>query len=286
MLRLEANTDSLQAHLGWLDPENNTQENFVEHYEDLYRDAADGLQQAGLYSEALKFYQALLKAGHDQDATLRLEIGKCYLRTGQDREAEESFQTTIHLDRDNIDARVELARMYEDLDDQEQAFIYVNDLIRLRREQSNRKRQNEEEEDPVVDDDAFMPAVARRTRSYYQTKRLMNKEERRRKEAETAERLLEKYSVMRLERNGMREHDPRATKAWMEAALEMIEDFRGFKQFYSTEKYVRFLGYNGAGREQPLTGATPLDNDLAEMAKRISSRKSERCIDGTLLTPL
>lgn len=285
---MKANTDFLQAHLDWLDPENNTQENFVEHYEDLYRDAADSLQQAGLYSESLKFYQALLKAGHDRDATLHLEIGKCYLRTGQDREAEESFQTTIHLDRDNIDARVELARMYEDLDDQEQAFIYVNDLIRLRREQSNRKKKNEEEEeeDPVVDDDAFMPAVARRTRSYYQTKRLMNKEERRRKEAETAERLLEKYSVMRLERIGMRDHDPRATKAWMEAALEMVEDFRGFKQFYSTEKYVRFLGYNGAGREQPLTGATPLDNDLAEMAKRISSRKFERSIDDTLLTLL
>ena len=206
-----------------------------------------------------------------EDPSLHLQMGKCYLREGQAREAEGSFQTTILLDQDNIEARVELARMYEDLDDQEQAFIYVNDLIRLRREQSSRKRQSEEDENSAVDNDAFMPTAARR-KSYYQSKRLMNKEERRRQEAATAERLLEQYSLMRLERNGMRAGDQRATTAWMNAAADMIEDFRGFKQFYSIEKYVRFLGYNtGTGREQPLTGATPLDADLAEMASRISS---------------
>lgn len=212
--------------------------------------------------------------GMQEDPSLHLQIGKCYLRGGHEREAEESFQTTILLDQDNIEARVELARMYEDLDDQEQAFIYVNDLIRLRREQSSRKRQSEEDENNAFDNDVLMPTAVRR-KSYYQSKRLMNKEERRKQEAETAERLLEQYSLMRLERNGMRAGDPRATKAWMDAAADMIEDFRSFKQFYSSEKYMRFLGYTtGTGREQPLTGATPLDTDLAEMASRISSRRN------------
>ena len=136
--------------------------------------------------------------GMQEDPSLHLQIGKCYLRGGQEREAEASFQTTILLDQDNIDARVELARMYEDLDDQEQAFIYVNDLIRLRREQSNRKKQTEEDENNAYDPDALMPTAVRR-KSYYQSKRLMNKEERRKQEAETAERLLEQYSLMRLE---------------------------------------------------------------------------------------
>jgi general transcription factor 3C polypeptide 3 (transcription factor C subunit 4) len=56
----------------------------------------------------------------------------------------------------------------------------------------------------------------------------------------------------------------------MEAAQDLIEDFRSFKTFYPWDKYVHFLGYPGAAQTQAQTGATPLDADLAAMADRLS----------------
>lgn len=262
------------AHLRWLDPTNDTGEDRVLDYPDLYRDAADSLQQAGLYEDALEYYESLKKVAPipGDEALFHLQIGKCHLKLQKHREAEECFQTAITYDQDNIEARVQLAKLYEEIDEQEQAFVYVNELIKLRRAQNRRKKKEREEEDvdQPVDNDALMLAAVRR-RNAYRSKRLMNLEERRKQEAATAERLLEQYSIMRLQRAGMRANEPEATKAWMLAAADMIEDFRGYKTFYSWDKYVRFLGYTGSN-EDPNFGATPLDADLAEMATRISSR--------------
>jgi general transcription factor 3C polypeptide 3 (transcription factor C subunit 4) len=213
----------------------------------------------------------LKDVSNQEDATLHLQMGKCYLRGKHNREAEESFQMAITIDQDNIDARVQLAKMYEDLDEQEQAFIYVNEIMNLRRAQSSKKRHHQPSDGMPVINNTLMPHTAR-SKSYYKPKRLINAEERQRQETATAERLQEQFSIMRLERNGMRAGEAGPTMAWMEAAADLIEDFRGFKTFYPWDKYARFLGYTaGAARDQPQTGATPLDADLAEMANRISS---------------
>lgn len=198
-------------------------------------------------------------------------MGKCYLQGKHNKEAEESFQLAITMDQDNIEARVQLAKMYEELNEQEQAFIYVNEIMNLRRAQNSKKKQHRASEDIPISNDTLMPPTAR-PKSYYKPKRLINSEERQRQDNATAERLQEQYSVMRVHRDGMRAGEAGQTLIWMEAAADLIDDFRGFKTFYPWDKYVRFLGYTaGAARDQPQTGATPLDADLAEMASRISS---------------
>jgi general transcription factor 3C polypeptide 3 (transcription factor C subunit 4) len=242
-------------------------------YPDLFHEAADSLYEAGLHEDALIFYKALKADSNQEDGDLYLQIGKCYLAGRRNREAEESFQQAIALDHDNIDARVYLAKLYEELNEQEQAFIYVNEIMNLRRLQNSKIQQQPVLEDITQGNDTLMPPISR-TKSYYKPKRLINAEERLRQENATAERLQEQYSVMRLDRDSMRAGDERSTVAWMEAAADLIDDFRGFKTFYPWDKYVRFLGYTaGPARGQPQTGATPLDADLAEMANRISSSK-------------
>lgn len=260
------------AHIARLDPENKSFQDLVLDYPDLYRDAADGLQEAEFYEYAISFYQALRKNSNPNDPSLLIEMGKCFLKVNRNREAEESFEAAINVDPDNIESRIHLARMYESLDEQEQAFIYVNEVLNLRRSQNSKKKLHRSNYDASTENDTLMPAVGGR-KSYYKPKRLVNAEERQRQEAAIAERLQEQFSVMRLERNGMRAGDARASGAWMAAAADLIEDFRGFKTFYPWDKYVRFMGYTaGAARDQPQTGATPLDADLAEMANRISTR--------------
>jgi general transcription factor 3C polypeptide 3 (transcription factor C subunit 4) len=65
----------------------------------------------------------------------------------------------------------------------------------------------------------------------------------------------------------MRSGDAASTEAWMDAARDLTDDFRGFKTFYPLDKYIRFLGYSGDSR---IAAETPLDIDLTAMAERLS----------------
>jgi general transcription factor 3C polypeptide 3 (transcription factor C subunit 4) len=255
-----------------LDSENLSNENLVLVYPELYRESADVLQEAGLFDEALMFYRVLASMPDLLDTSLHLQMGKCYLMGRYNTEAEECFQKAIDIDNANIEARIQLAKLYEELDLQEQAFIYVSEIMDLRRQQISKQNKRQTQDNTSIDKEVMMRARVG-PKSYYKPKRLVDPAERQRQEASTATRLQEQYSMMRLRQRAMRSGDEAATTAWMEAAGELIEDFRSFKTFYPWDKYIHFRGYTGGGgRGQSQTGATPLDDDLAKMADRISHR--------------
>jgi general transcription factor 3C polypeptide 3 (transcription factor C subunit 4) len=259
----------LQAHFNWLEPENLSDKCQAIDYPDLFWATADSLQDSGFHQQALIFYQALHQTGKQTDPSLHLRMGKCYLAQKLNTQAEEFFQLAIQLDECNIDARVQLAKMYEDLNEQEQAFIYVSEIMKIRRMRDSEKRRRVGAEGLSNNDDFYMPTKLKR-KTCYAPRRLVDPSERQKQESLRAERLQEQFAVMRLEQNGMRAGQEGPTLAWMEAAQDLIEDFRGFKTFYPWDKYVHFLGYAGVAQAQAQTGATPLDADLAAMADRLS----------------
>ena len=82
-------------------------------YPDLFRATADSLQDFGFHQQARPFYQALHQTRKQTDPSLCLRMGKCYLAQRLNTEAEELFQLAIQFDEYNIEARVQLAKMYE-----------------------------------------------------------------------------------------------------------------------------------------------------------------------------
>jgi general transcription factor 3C polypeptide 3 (transcription factor C subunit 4) len=260
---------SLQAHFYWLKPENLSNECQAIDYPDLFRATADSLQDFDFHQRALTFYQALHRTREQNDPSLYLQMGKCYLAQKLNTQAEEFFQLAIQRDENNIEARVQLAKMYEDLNEQEQAFIYVSEIMKIRRTRDLEKRQQLGAGGLGNNDDFYMSTKIRR-KTDYTPQRFVDPAERQRQESLRAERLQEQFTVMRLEQNGMRAGQEGPTLAWMEAAQDLIEEFRSFKTFYPWDKYVHFLGYPGAAQAQAQTGATPLDADLAAMADRLS----------------
>lgn len=189
-------------------------------------------------------------------------MGKSYSAQKLNTQAEEFFQLAIQFDEYNIEARVQLAKLYEDLNEQEQAFIYVSEIMKIRRMHDLEKRRR------VINSDDYSIRTKITPKTRYTPRRLVDPSERQNQESLKSERLQEQFAVMRLEQSGMRAGQEGPTLAWMEAAQDLIEDFRGFKTFYPWDKYVHFLGYAGIAQAQ--TGATPLDSDLAVMADRIS----------------
>jgi general transcription factor 3C polypeptide 3 (transcription factor C subunit 4) len=252
--------------LNWLDPADTAGEGRVLKYSHLCRRAADGLLEAGFNQNALVFYQPLKQIpGLANDASLYVQMGKCFLNEQLDLPAEECLQTAIQLDRDHIEARMLLARFYEKLNEQEQAFIYVNEVLSLRRSKHPSSSQDNKTSGSLHKGQSFMPSKG--PRSCYKPRRLADPNERLKEEKARAEQLQSQYYTLRRAHLQMTGGDEGSTDVWMDAARDLTDDFRGFKPFYPWDKYVRFLGYTGDTR---LQAETPLDSDLTAMADRLS----------------
>jgi general transcription factor 3C polypeptide 3 (transcription factor C subunit 4) len=88
---------------------------------------ADALFKLGLYQDALTFYQPLKRIPEHATASLYTQIGICFQGNQLILNAEESYQMAIQFDENNLQARVELAKMYEDLGERAQALFYLTD---------------------------------------------------------------------------------------------------------------------------------------------------------------
>lgn len=197
-------------------------------------------------------------------------MGRCHLALRENTKAEECFQTAIQVDEANIEARIELAKLYESQNEGEQAFIYVSEILSLRKEQNSVPKERRGQFEAEDNTGTFMPPK-RQPKSYYKPRRLIDPKEKQRQEVSRAERLQEHFELMRSEESGMRAGQVGASLAWMEAARELIEDFRAYKTFYPWDTYVHFLGYTGSAPDQLLTDTAPLDADVAAMADRLSN---------------
>lgn len=110
---------------------------------------------------ALRFFEPLLSVPDVLDSAALLAAGRCYLDAGDKRQAEECFGAAIDADKSNdeasIDARYELAKMYEAAREEQEAYILVNEAIRLQQAYDEAEEENDEEDIggyPGSDDDA------------------------------------------------------------------------------------------------------------------------------------
>lgn len=90
-------------------------------------------------------------------------------------------------------------------------------------------------------------------------------------------RLGVQYSILERETDAMRAGDLDSTKAWMNAARALTDEFRAMKAFYPLDKALKFSGYTSTNEK--IRGQIPLQSDLTEI------NKSERRLAQSLYTP-
>lgn len=181
-----------------------------------------------------------MKQVPDQNcAELCIAIGRCYLREDLSKDAEEVFREACFLDETNIAARVELARMYEKMDETEQAFDYVNQILYL--ESHKRTKLYSTHNLPVQPggSKSYLPNEnvnnARLKKPPPVPEKVMNREA-------LADNLRTEYTILREKTEGMRAGNAKATDSWMDAARQLTEDFRSCKAFYPWDRKA-FEGY-------------------------------------------
>lgn len=105
---------------------------FIDEFPSLAFDLAEELRQNEYQTDAVKYYERLRELPGGPDPTTLLQLGRCYLATGQESFAEECFLGAIEVDPDIIDARFELAYMYEKAKENEEALILAAEAMALR----------------------------------------------------------------------------------------------------------------------------------------------------------
>ena len=254
------------------------------------------MQTAQLYRPALGFYEPLKQIPEENTGDLHLQMGYCFKGDSLQVQAEECFQTAIQLDEENVEARMELAKMYESLNEQEQAFIYVNEVMSIQSgknaeplkqrkrgprklkahepfldhttaqaEEQTRVQTGEAHQQASDNEDLESPKNAK-----HKARRLANPTVKLADETSRAEQLQIQYRILRGKREDMQEGNRQAARAWMTAARELTDDFRSVRSFYPYDKYVRFVGYRA--QESAAGAEVPLDDEATLMAERLSKR--------------
>ncbi|KAI1412891.1 TPR-like protein [Hypoxylon sp. FL1857] len=163
--------DEAMRHMEFIDPEKADTPQLLSEHPDLVLEAAGALYEAGHLPMAQRFYEPLREPDL-LDAESLVRVGRCYLYAGDKRQAEECFTAAIEQDESSnsdacIDARYELAKMYEAARAEREAYILVNEAIKLQeaREQAREEAENQGEdigedndEDQEGDDDTTLPA--------------------------------------------------------------------------------------------------------------------------------
>ena len=276
-------------------------------YFDLYRPIADRLRDVQLYQDALMFYRPLKQVPEENTGDLYLQMGFCFLGDKLQAEAEECFLAAIRLDENNIEARVQLAKLYETLNEQEQAFFYANEALSLRRilnpdprqrprryrrrrrptfeglsveevegvEEAEESKEAEEprgsKESSEEEEGDFTPV---KYLNYHRQRRLADPKKKLEEEMSRADQLKNQYHVFCTKLEEVRRGDTGATREWMTAARDLTDDFRGVRRFFPYDKYAKFLGYRQRGmrRELQEEAAAAGEGELGAMADRLSQR--------------
>ncbi|CRK48494.1 hypothetical protein BN1723_008034 [Verticillium longisporum] len=197
--------------------------------------------------------------------------------------AEDCFLLTIQVDDSNIDARIELAKIYEDAREDEEALILVTEAIALQGAEEHAYRAVRGKTD-VYSADAHAstknrkrphghnPAPGSVVRPRYRPKRLVAPDQRRREERDRADELSRRHKEVRDLKRGIQEGNRGLIPIWMAAAKDLVDDFRSFRKFYTWDKYVKYLGasegivFNAPIETQYSTGTS----ELHELAERLS----------------
>ncbi|KAK4189579.1 hypothetical protein QBC35DRAFT_493061 [Podospora australis] len=266
-----------ELHLSLLNPE--TPDAF-QNFPDCLKDIAVALLDQNKAEEALRYlelYKQIMEGLGEAatDADFMVCQGRYHMVLGNKMAAEECFIAAIEDDEDHIEARVQLANMYEGEQEQEgreEAFLLVHEAMNLeaRREATGVKRRR----GPYAPRKPGGPRKPRKPRdpnkkSRYVPRRLINAEKRKQQEIEMTAEAAKNYQKLRELEGAALLGDNEAKSGWMKAAQDLVDDFRSYKQFYPWDKYIKFLGYATTDSTGGQSAVPARNFKLAAMEERL-----------------
>ena len=200
----------------------------------------------GHYHESLSFYEPLQHVEGYMNASYFTDMAVSYNAIGLKVEAKDCYQAVVDHDRDNIEARLHLARLYEELGMLEQAGTLVLDILSTSTRDSKRPRT---EKPPKEINATSAPRSLLTTSTMLMPRpprpitrpRASEKETRVQVHTENALGLyLRVQELAAAARNGSVDLQVQ----WSAAVRTLIHVFKSNKAFYPYDKHMKFIGYS------------------------------------------
>ena len=162
-------------------------------------------------------------------------------------ETEDCYHTVIENDRTNFDARVHLAKFYEEVGMTERASFYANEAVVLERTETMKTRK-EYLADRALALSSSSTAMVLGSGPFPRSQRRVTEKLVSEQAKEDSMRLL--FSHLQTLTARFSAGDEEAKQDWMSTAHELITDFRSHKAFYPADQHVKFVGVPGDVRYQ------------------------------------
>lgn len=98
---------------------------------EMFLEVAECMKNESAFGEALKYYEAIKPLQRVGDQRFWMGIAHCYNATGRKEDALECYLTCYRGDEYNINSRIELARLYDRMEEPNKAARMANEVVLL-----------------------------------------------------------------------------------------------------------------------------------------------------------
>jgi general transcription factor 3C polypeptide 3 (transcription factor C subunit 4) len=123
--------DEALAHFEWLEPEARDDAACIHEYPDVFLEVADALFELEHHDQALRFYQAIFDTGALSTAAFYLPAAECFNVCGNREQAIQCYEKAREADKDSVQARSKLSRLYAEEGDKVKAIETARDGVRV-----------------------------------------------------------------------------------------------------------------------------------------------------------
>ncbi|GAA5826171.1 hypothetical protein JCM11251_007193 [Rhodosporidiobolus azoricus] len=235
----------------------------VAQFPELFGAIGDAYYERGMYDAALDVFQLIAENEETNGPTAWFKIAQCHLATGDLDEAKECYENVVAEEPENIEAKLSLAKVLEQLNEPARALQLIKDVISLREAQ-------------IPPEDVNPDGSTRRRRRPFYTKEEQLARRTNREDAERARHAEFQLAFSRLSAldASVQAGDDEATQQWLEIASRLVDSFRSTKQLFPQDPKKRFMGVltgRGPGRRKKKQEGKErdIDADADQMADRL-----------------
>ncbi|GAA5850743.1 hypothetical protein JCM8547_009077 [Rhodosporidiobolus lusitaniae] len=198
------------------------------HFPELFGAVGQAFFDRKMYAEALDVYQFMAENEDTNGPTVWFKIAQCHAASGDWEDAKDCYEHVIEEEPDNLDAKLALAKVLEQLSEPSRALELIKEVISLRETRA-----------------AAEPTRRRRTVPATREERAAAATNRVSAEAARHAEFTLAFSQLADLDGRVHQGDDEAVNQWLEIATTLVESFRSTKQLFPSDFRKRFTGMTG-----------------------------------------
>ncbi|GAA5921558.1 hypothetical protein JCM1841_000569 [Sporobolomyces salmonicolor] len=268
-VRLRSRLGVARLHMGWVEEAQRhfdlVLEEDVSQFPELFGAIGEAYYENKMFEHALEVFQLMAECDETNGPAVWYKIAQCHQATGDWEDAKECYEHVVEEEPENVEAKLALARILEQLNEPARAMQLVRDVM-------NRRAQQDED-----DDESEGPGGARRRRRTWHSREERQALQKDREEAERSRHAEFTAAFARLEHLdvAVSAGDEESKFQWLEIATRLVDSFRSTRQLFPSDFRKKFVGmmaprYGRRGRKGAKENrARDLEDEADLMANRL-----------------